>query len=73
LVFLTRRTLAIASALAIAKNFPQAGNHDRAPEAPRSRRRDVAVMFVMWTFDGHEGSPGKTLIPHRGGKRRACR
>ena len=27
---------------------------------------NVAVMFAMWTFDGHEGSSGEKSIPPDG-------
>ncbi|MGY3692131.1 hypothetical protein ACVIGA_002211 [Bradyrhizobium sp. USDA 3240] len=50
--------------------FPHAGNHVRAWNMMRFKIRNVAGMFAMRAFDGHEGSSCKTRLP-RGGVRRA--
>ncbi|SEC82983.1 hypothetical protein SAMN05444164_2860 [Bradyrhizobium erythrophlei] len=48
--------------------FPHAGNHVRAWNMMRFNIRNVAGMFMMRAFGGHQGSPSKTRIP-RGGHR----
>jgi len=67
---LTRRTLSIAPAQAIIKKtamrFPHAGNHVRAWNMMRFNIRNVAGMFMMRAFGGHQGSPSKTRIPRDG-------